>query len=76
MLYGVHELVRGARSSPSSQAIHDATEILGPDGVIGHLLAYALAVIPTAWLGRALVEAPPRRGGVAGNAPSPRVSAA
>jgi high-affinity iron transporter len=49
ILYGVHELAE-AHVFPSSQAIHDATEILGPDGVIGHLLAYALAVIPSAWL--------------------------
>ena len=60
VLYGVHELSE-ARLFPASQAIHDATEILGPDGVIGHLLAYALAVIPTRVAGRALVEAPPRR---------------
>jgi high-affinity iron transporter len=51
VLYGVHELAE-ARLFPSSQAIHDATEILGPDGVIGHLLAYALAVIPSVWLVR------------------------
>lgn len=49
VLYGIHEFAE-ARVLPSSQAIHDATEILGPDGVIGHLLAYSLAVIPTAWL--------------------------
>jgi high-affinity iron transporter len=49
VLYGVHELAE-ARVFPSSQAIHDATEILGPDGKIGHLLAYSLAVIPTVWL--------------------------
>jgi len=49
VLYGVHELSE-ARLFPASQAIHDATEILGPDGLIGHLLAYSLAVIPTAWL--------------------------
>jgi high-affinity iron transporter len=49
VLYGIHELSE-ARVLPSSQAIHDATEILGPDGRIGHLLAYALAVIPTVWL--------------------------
>jgi high-affinity iron transporter len=49
VLYGVHELAE-AQVFPSSQAIHDATEILGPDGVIGHMLAYSLAVIPTAWL--------------------------
>jgi len=49
LLYGVHELSE-ARVLPSSQTIHDATEILGPDGRIGHLLAYALAVVPTVWL--------------------------
>lgn len=49
ILYGVHELAE-ARVFPASQSIHDATEILGPDGKIGHLLAYSLAVIPTVWL--------------------------
>ena len=48
LLYGVHELSE-ARVLPASQAIHDATEILGPDGRIGHLLAYSLAVVPTLW---------------------------
>ena len=49
LLYSVHEFSE-ARLLPASQSIHDATEILGPDGKIGHLLAYALAVIPTVWL--------------------------
>ena len=49
VLYGVHELSE-ARVLPASQAVHDATEILGPDGRIGHLLAYSLAVVPTVWL--------------------------
>ena len=49
VLYGVHELSE-ARVLPASQAVHDATEILGPDGRIGHLLAYSLAAVPTAWL--------------------------
>jgi high-affinity iron transporter len=49
LLYGVHELSE-ARVLPASQTIHDATEILGPDGRIGHLLAYSLAVVPTVWL--------------------------
>jgi high-affinity iron transporter len=49
LLYSVHEFSETGLL-PNSQAIHDATEILGPDGAIGHLLAYALAVIPTAWL--------------------------
>jgi high-affinity iron transporter len=49
LLYGVHELSE-AGVFPASRTIHDATEILGPDGKIGHLLAYLLAAIPTAWL--------------------------
>ena len=49
VLYGVHELAE-AGLLPSSQAVHDATEILGPDGKIGHLLAYTLAAVPTIWL--------------------------
>ena len=59
VLYGIHELAE-ARLFPSSQAIHDATEILGPDGKIGHVLAYALAVVPTVWL---LAQWWRRRGG-------------
>lgn len=49
LLYGVHE-VSEAGILPASQAVHDATEILGPDGRIGHLLAYLLAIVPTVWL--------------------------
>lgn len=55
VLYGVHELSE-ARLLPASQAVHDATEILGPDGVIGHLLAYSLAIVPTVWLGAAWLK--------------------
>lgn len=51
ILYGIHELSE-ARLFPASQTIHDATEILGPDGKVGQLLAYGLAVIPTVWLAR------------------------
>jgi high-affinity iron transporter len=64
ILYGVHELAE-AQLFPASQAIHDATEILGPDGIIGHLLAYALAVIPSVWLVRLWWK---RRHGAAGPA--------
>ncbi|HEX9305410.1 MAG TPA: FTR1 family protein [Thermoanaerobaculia bacterium] len=49
LLYGVHELAE-AGILPNSQTIHDATEILGPDGRVGHLLAYSLAIVPTLWL--------------------------
>jgi high-affinity iron transporter len=72
VLYGVHELSE-ARLFPASQAIHDATEILGPDGAIGHLLAYALAVIPTLWLTTLWWK---RRRAARVAAAAPRVSAA
>lgn len=72
VLYGVHELAE-ARLFPSSQAIHDATEILGPDGVIGHLLAYALAAVPTVWLAGLWWK---RRRSAAAGGGSARVSAA
>jgi high-affinity iron transporter len=49
LLYGVHELSE-AGVLPYSQTVHDATEILGPDGRIGHVLAYLLAIVPTVWL--------------------------
>ncbi len=49
LLYGIHELSE-AGVLPASETIHNATEILGPDGKIGHLLAYSLAVVPTVWL--------------------------
>jgi len=49
LLYGVHEMSE-AGVLPASQTIHDATEILGPDGKVGHLLAYSLAIVPTLWL--------------------------
>ena len=49
LLYGVHELSE-AGVLPASQTIHDATEILGPDGRVGHVLAYSLAIVPTIWL--------------------------
>ena len=71
VLYGVHELAE-AHVFPASQAIHDATEILGPDGVIGHLLAYSLAVIPTAWLVRLWWK---RRSAAGASAPA-RINAA
>lgn len=48
ILYGVHELSE-AGVLPASEAIAAATEILGPDGKIGHLIVYLLAVVPTCW---------------------------
>ena len=49
VLYGVHELSE-AGVLPASQAVHDATEVLGPDGRVGQALAYLLAIVPTVWL--------------------------
>lgn len=49
LLYGVHELSE-AGVLPASQVIHEATEILGPDGRVGQFLAYMLAIVPTVWL--------------------------
>jgi len=49
LLYGVHELSE-AGILPASQAVHDATEALGPDGPYGQALAYLLAIVPTVWL--------------------------
>ena len=72
ILYGVHELAE-AGLLPSSQTIHDATEVLGPDGPIGHLLAYALAVIPTLWLARLWWK---RRNGAAQGSRSVKINAA
>jgi high-affinity iron transporter len=66
LLYGVHELSE-ARVLPASQAVHDATEILGPDGVIGHALAYALAVIPTVWLSALWIKRRARAHEIAGS---------
>jgi high-affinity iron transporter len=49
LLYSVHELSE-ARVLPASEAISEATEILGPDGRIGHGMTYLLAIVPTVWL--------------------------
>ena len=49
VLYGVHELAE-AQVFGASPKFHDATEILGPDGKVGHVLSYLLAIVPTVWL--------------------------
>jgi high-affinity iron transporter len=45
VVYGVHELAESGVIH-GSQAFHDATEILGPDGRVGHLLSYSLLAAP------------------------------
>jgi high-affinity iron transporter len=49
VIYGVHELAESG-AIPGSQAFHDATEIVGPDGSIGHLLSYSLLAAPLLYL--------------------------
>jgi high-affinity iron transporter len=48
-IYGFHELAE-ANLFPNSQALHDATEPYGPDGIYGQYLSYSLVALPMAWL--------------------------
>ena len=41
VVYGIHELAESGMFE-GSQAFHDATELFGPDGGIGHALSYSL----------------------------------
>jgi high-affinity iron transporter len=49
LIAGFHELAE-AGVWPNSPALHDATEVFGPDGKYGRWLAYALAAVPSGWL--------------------------
>jgi high-affinity iron transporter len=49
MIYGVHELAESGVIH-GSQAFHDATEVFGPDGPIGHVLSYSLLGAPLLYL--------------------------
>ncbi|HVR01843.1 MAG TPA: FTR1 family protein [Polyangia bacterium] len=49
VIYGVHELAESGVIE-GSRAFHDATEIVGPDGRIGHLLSYSLLAAPLLYL--------------------------
>jgi high-affinity iron transporter len=48
-IYGFHELTE-ANLWAGSQALHEATEPYGPDGIYGQYLSYALLAVPVAWL--------------------------
>ena len=45
LIYGVHELAESGVIQ-GSQAFHDATEVMGPDGRIGHVISYSLLAAP------------------------------
>ena len=49
LIYGVHELAESG-AIEGSQSFHDATEIAGPDGVVGHLISYSLLAAPLLYL--------------------------
>jgi high-affinity iron transporter len=49
VIYGVHELAESGVIQ-GSQAFHDATEVFGPDGQIGHVLSYSLLGAPLVYL--------------------------
>ncbi len=48
-IYGIHELSE-ANIFAGAERLHWATEEYGPEGFYGHLLSYALLVLPMAWL--------------------------
>ena len=48
-IYGVHELAESGVIQ-GTQSLHDATERFGPDGDIGHLIAYSLVLAPILYL--------------------------
>ncbi|HEX4403796.1 MAG TPA: FTR1 family protein [Polyangia bacterium] len=49
LIYGVHELAESGVIE-GSRGFHDATELMGPDGRIGHLLSYSLLAAPLLYL--------------------------
>jgi high-affinity iron transporter len=49
LIYGVHELAESGVIE-GSQGFHDATEIVGPDGVVGHFISYSLLAAPLLYL--------------------------
>src|SRR5262249_34863820 len=49
LIYGVHELAESGVIH-GSQAFHDATELFGPQGSVGHALSYSLLGAPLLYL--------------------------
>jgi high-affinity iron transporter len=59
LVYGVHELAESGVIH-GSQAFHDATELFGPQGSIGHALSYSLLGAPLLYLVWARLSKKPR----------------
>jgi len=66
LIYGVHELAESGVIE-GSQSFHDATEIAGPDGPVGHVISYSLLAAPLLYL---LMNRRRRIAGPAGVAPT------
>jgi high-affinity iron transporter len=49
LIYGIHEMSE-QNYLPFSQFIHDASEPWGPESTFGHLLTYAMLVLPMLWV--------------------------
>jgi high-affinity iron transporter len=49
LIYGVHELAESGVIE-GSRGFHDATELMGPDGRVGHVLSYSLLAAPLLYL--------------------------
>jgi len=62
LIYGVHELAESGIIQ-GSQAFHDATELFGPDGRIGHVLSYSLLGAPLLYMLWARHKPAPRQSG-------------
>jgi high-affinity iron transporter len=60
LIYGVHELAESGVIH-GSQAFHDATELFGPDGRIGHAISYSLLLAPLLYVAWARRSKPPHR---------------
>jgi len=60
VVYGVHELAESGVIH-GSQSFHDATEMFGPDGDIGHVISYSLLAAPLVYLVWSRLAARPPR---------------
>ena len=68
LVYGVHELAESGVIE-GSQSFHDATEVAGPDGAVGHVISYSLLAAPLLYL---LMSRRAARAGRIARQPEPR----